>query len=105
MNDLSLAFLALFGLLFGFVFRDLLKQFGAKDELASSYVAVILLPFMIVVSFVFIRLFMFAQLELSDFQNINSFASSPMLWVAVATLVSGAARFVLDKTVFAKVKK
>ncbi|NYZ79732.1 hypothetical protein H0N95_00605 [Candidatus Micrarchaeota archaeon] len=102
MNNLSFSLLILFGLLLGFVFKDLLKQFGAKDELASSLVGVLMLPFLVFIGFVFVRLFVFAGFNVDDFKSISTFVSSPLLWIAVATLVSGAARFALDNTVWKK---
>ncbi|MEM0372527.1 MAG: hypothetical protein QXO69_01660 [archaeon] len=104
MNGLSFAFMIFFGLLLGLVFKDLARQFGAKEELASSYVLVLLLPFILIVSFVFVRFFMFFQFSFSDLSNINSLYSSPMLWVAASALAGGAARMFFDRFVLKQSK-
>lgn len=95
--ELMTILVVLFGLLFGFVFKDLLKEFGADDELADSYIAFLLPPFFAIISFVFIRFFLYFEINFEDLKNINVFMNTPLFAIAVSMLVSGAARFAIDK--------
>lgn len=97
-KDISLSLLFLFGLIVGFVFKDILAELaGKKNELVNSYVVFLILPFIAILSFVFIRFFFFLQIpSIEDFSSINNFTNSYLFWIAVGTLVSGAARFAFD---------
>ena len=97
MDSLSLSFIVLFGLLFGFIFKDLMKEFGASKELTESPMFILILPFVTLVSFVLMGFFLYFQVSLSDFSTISQFPQSPMIYVAGALLIGSAARFVAGK--------
>ena len=97
MDFLSLLFIAGFGLLFGLIFKDLMREFGASKELTESPIFILILPFLTLISYVLISFFLYFRISLSDFSYLSSFPDSPMIYVAGTMLVGSAIRFAADK--------
>lgn len=97
MNNLSFYLLIGFGAIFGYIFKDLLRQFGAPKSVSESQISFLVAPFLIIIGTLAVDFFMFFKLNFTQIANIQYFYQSPMFWVAVAVLITGIIRFVVDK--------
>ena len=100
MVDFSAVLLFLFGLLFGFIFNDLLKEAGLK-EYYDSFLMPIVLAFLSFAGFMLFNLLLFG---VRQFPDLNLFYNSVPFWLTVALLIGGYSRLVMEKLIFEKPK-
>ncbi len=97
MNDISYFFIMLFGVIFGFVFPDLLEELGLAKKLSHSWLAVLLLTFLSLLGFLFFPIVIFGNFVIN---NLDCFykkgptcpdSGGIFLWLAIALLIGGGA--------------
>lgn len=89
-NSLSFFFMVLFGILFGYIFPDLLKEIGLKREKAHSPLAILALAFLAFLGYMTYPYFAFGTLSFND---ISSFYGTEMFWITVALIIGGFGRY------------
>ena len=95
MNTFSSSLIFIFGLLFGFVFSDLLRELGLKKEHANSIIAIFILPFISLIVFLIYPIFVSGALVFQDISLFYSTSDGLFLWLTVALFIGAGARFAL----------
>jgi len=91
MNFISYFFIMVFGVLFGYVFPDLLEELGLSKKLSHSWIAVFLLAFLSFAGFIIYPLLLFNTVAFNSVENFYKDANGVFLGLAVALLIGGAA--------------
>ena len=95
MNTFSFSLIFIFGLLFGFIFSDLLRELGLKKEHTHSVVVIFILPFISLIVFLVHPIFVKGALAFSDISLFYSLSNGLFLWMTVALAIGAGARFAL----------
>ena len=93
MNDFSFSLVMLFGVLFSFIFKNILLEAGLKKEKLNQWYLILVLPFLSMAGFFLFPLIYYGRFEL----NTMEFYNSTFFWISVSLLVGGIARFIYDK--------
>lgn len=93
MNDFSFSLVMLFGILFSFIFKNILLEAGLKKERLNQWYLILVLPFLAMVGFFLFPLIYYGNFEL----NTIEFYNSTFFWISVSFLVGGIVRFIYDK--------
>jgi hypothetical protein len=95
MNTFSFFLIFLFGLLFSFIFSDLLRELGLKKEYTKSIAVVFILPFISLIVFLIHPIFVKGSLAFSDISLFYSISDGLFMWMTIALGIGAAARFAL----------
>ena len=91
MNSISFFFIIAFGLLFGYVFNELLHALGIKKEQAYSFLATIGLGFLGLIGYFTMPIFLTGQFA---FSPLGSLYGSVYFWMVLALIIGSAVRVV-----------
>ena len=89
MNAFSFSLIAMFGLLLGFIFPDLLEELGLSKKSSHSWIAVFFLSFLSFLGFFTFPLFTSGVIAFNDLSNFYSASGGVFLGLAVAFLIGG----------------
>lgn len=91
MNDVSFFFITLFGLIFGYVFPDLLSELGLSKKTSYSWIAVFALALLSLAGFMLYPLLVFGYFSTNDIGNFYTQSNGIFLYLTFAFLIGGAA--------------
>ena len=91
MNDISFFFIMLFGVLFGYIFPELLEELGLSKKTAHSWIAAFFLAFLSFLGFLLFPLVLYGRFVFNSVDLFYKQSGGIFLWLAIALLLGGAA--------------